>query len=68
MKALGQLRGQWLVIVLILLFTMSAVGQDADKKIPPVALSEQNATQALQKAPRQQNLWVVSGSGSRPRV
>jgi hypothetical protein len=50
MKALGQLPGQWLAIVLILLFTMSAVGQDADKQIPPAAPSEQDATQALQKA------------------
>ena len=50
MKALGQLRGQWPVIVLILLFTMSAMGQDADKKTPPAAPSEDDATQALQKA------------------
>ena len=50
MKALGQLPGWWLVIVLILLFAMSAVGQDADKKTPPAAPSEEEASQALQKA------------------
>ena len=51
MKAFGRLPGWWLVIVLILLFPVSAVGQDADKKTPPAAApSEDDATQALQKA------------------
>jgi len=50
MKVLGQPPGQWLVVVLILLFTLSAMGQDADKKTPPAAPSEDDATQALQKA------------------
>ena len=38
------------VIILMLLFTMGAVGEDADKKAPPAAPSDEGATQALQKA------------------
>src|SRR5215472_1772097 len=50
MKALGQLPRQRLVIALMLLFTMSAVGQDAAKAPSPAAPSQDDATQALQKA------------------
>jgi len=39
-----------IVIILLLLFTTGAVGQDADKKAPAAAASEQANTEALQKA------------------
>lgn len=39
-----------IITTLMLLFAMGAVGEDADKKVPPAAPSDEGATQALQKA------------------
>src|SRR5690242_6443268 len=39
-----------IVIVLMLLFTIGAVGEDADKKTPATTPSDEGATRALQKA------------------
>jgi hypothetical protein len=51
MKVIGQgLRRWWIVFGFTLLFTIGAVGQDADKKGPPAAPSEKEGTEALQKA------------------
>jgi hypothetical protein len=51
MKVIEQmLRRWWIVVAFTLLFTVGAVGQDADKKSPPAAPSEKEGTEALQKA------------------
>ena len=51
MKVIEQgLRRWWIVVAFTLLFTIGAVGQDADKKGPPAAPSEKEGTEALQKA------------------
>jgi len=40
MKVVRQMPRQWIVIILILLFTISAVGEDAEEKIHPPRLRE----------------------------
>src|SRR5215469_7169492 len=47
---MGKIPKRWIAIIFILLFTLSAVSQDPDKTNPAKAPSDEEATEALQKA------------------